>query len=443
MTATEKRFDEYVLLEKLAAGAGGELWRARRDAGDGADGSPSGRVRGASSRKADEDDDDEQADGPLDYAVWVQTGDPAVARKCAAAWRAHRIDHPRVLPVVLLRPDHDPPFAVFEGLEGRSLREVLDEEGRLPAEQSVRLATKLLGALEAVHDGGLVHGGLSPSTVLVTDDWSIRIVGLGLFEGPPAGGSGPMARNVAPERRPDPPGKPDARTDVWGVGMLAYEMVAGDLRRVRFPIQGAPDWLSSTVETATRDRPEDRYDSVADMHAQLDGRMPASGRRANRVRRRRRRETPYRQVLVMAGWGLGGLALVWAAVVLGPVLMKPAVPKVADPKPGKGGGEVRREDLYEGRSLAEWSGEIVDAVTEEKVAKAAEALGAFGPRAVPALVRGLARHDANPAITKALADVGPAGLPLLKDLQDDRDIKVRRQVEVARAIMEGARPRGG
>jgi serine/threonine-protein kinase len=128
-------------------------------------------------------------------------------------------------------------FLVVEYAEGRSLRAVLQEEGALHLRRALHLASQIAEGLEAAHEAGMVHGGLTPDDVLldgVGEDEGVRLQG---FEAA-AFRAGPAVEGLPPDRRPGaaieytPPeqlaGEPaTTRSDVYACGIILYEMLTG------------------------------------------------------------------------------------------------------------------------------------------------------------------------------------------------------------------------
>ncbi len=128
------------------------------------------------------------------------------------------------------------PFIVMERLEGETVRDLLLKEGRLPLAQSVHILRQVLAGIEAAHARGVIHRDLKPSNVLRLDgarDGFVKVIDFGLSKdiathqksltgpGETLGTPSYMApEQVLAERV-------DARTDVYGAGVLFYEMVTG------------------------------------------------------------------------------------------------------------------------------------------------------------------------------------------------------------------------
>jgi len=104
------------------------------------------------------------------------------------------------------------PFLVLEPLDGRSLADVIGQEGALPVERALRLAFEVADGLQAAHNLVLVHGALAAEHVLVGADDTIKLTG---FEVARLGRSGPRPEGLT------------ERADMVGLGLLLMHMLTG------------------------------------------------------------------------------------------------------------------------------------------------------------------------------------------------------------------------
>jgi serine/threonine protein kinase/tetratricopeptide (TPR) repeat protein len=161
---------------------------------------------------------------------------------------ASLVSHPHVCAVHEWGEESGQPFLVCELLEGRALDEIID--GRpLPNDRLLEIATQLADALNAIHRRGLVHGGLKPSNVFITNDGHVKVLELGAVgaaapdrpRGNAGRGSQTTTVNISPPR-PVPVGNMfhaylapeqisgsggDYRADLFSLGTLLYEMATG------------------------------------------------------------------------------------------------------------------------------------------------------------------------------------------------------------------------
>jgi len=122
-------------------------------------------------------------------------------------------------------------YAVMERLPGRTLRQILVGRRRLELPTAFRLAAQLAQALQYLHQNSLVHGSLSPETVLVSLDldravlWDVSLVRVRRGSTPYTQMPAPRFGYVAPEQMRQE--RVDSRADVYLLGCLLYEMLAG------------------------------------------------------------------------------------------------------------------------------------------------------------------------------------------------------------------------
>jgi serine/threonine protein kinase/tetratricopeptide (TPR) repeat protein len=161
---------------------------------------------------------------------------------------ASLVSHPHVCAVHESGEESGQPFLVCELLEGRALDEII--AGRpLPNDRLLDIAAQLADALNAIHRRGLVHGGLKPSNVFITNDGHVKVLELGAVgaaapdraRADVGRGSQTTTVNISPPR-PVPVGKlfhaylapeqisgtgADYRADIFSLGALLYEMATG------------------------------------------------------------------------------------------------------------------------------------------------------------------------------------------------------------------------
>ncbi len=149
------------------------------------------------------------------------------------------MDHPGVMKV-LTGEDRSQVYMVMEWAEGRLLRKILIEQGKLPAERAVRIALGISSALDYIHAHGVVHRDLKPENIMVDGEDRIKLIDFGIaFK---AGArrltfaklSQVMGtpEYISPEQVKGKRG--DGRSDIYALGVMLYEMLTG-----RTPFQGA------------------------------------------------------------------------------------------------------------------------------------------------------------------------------------------------------------
>ncbi len=165
------------------------------------------------------------------------SADPAFSDRFAREARAAaRLTHLNAVSVYdqgsELAPDGHHVFLVMELVEGRTLRELLRERGRLSPAEAVSIMEPVLSALSAAHRAGLVHRDVKPENILLSDDGIVKVADFGLARAvetdPTATRTGLMMGTVAycaPEQISR--GSADPRSDVYSAGIVLFELLTG------------------------------------------------------------------------------------------------------------------------------------------------------------------------------------------------------------------------
>ncbi|WP_436794044.1 protein kinase domain-containing protein [Actinospongicola halichondriae] len=219
-----------------------------------------------------------------------------VARFRREAVAAARVGHPSI--VAIYDTCGDPEAIVMELVDGRTLRDELNTRRFLPPSEAVEIASGIAQALEVAHKAGLVHRDVKPANVLLSSDGRLKVADFGIAKAArpdehpdladltSVGSMVGTAKYLAPEQVSG--GDVDARTDVYALGAVLYEMVCGrppfqgdnDLATATARLHGPPDRpravlrtvperLDAIIMRALSTRPDERYESAAAMWADL------------------------------------------------------------------------------------------------------------------------------------------------------------------------------
>jgi serine/threonine-protein kinase len=183
--------------------------------------------------------------------------DPAAARRLEREARTlQRLEHPHVVRVHEVGGEDDRVFIVMERLEGETLRDRLEREGRLAPPQVKSIVHELCAAIGEAHRVGIVHRDLKPANVFLTAA-GVKVLDFGVAKGPLGGTLGASTKSgtllgtphyMSPEQATDAK-RIDHRADLWAVGVIAYECLVG-----RRPFEGS-NVAELAVAIATRDPP--------------------------------------------------------------------------------------------------------------------------------------------------------------------------------------------
>jgi serine/threonine protein kinase len=169
-----------------------------------------------------------------ELTVASQADDVAVQRFLREARIAGGLNHPHVVTVHALRILEPSIYLVMEYVDGGSLRTLMDERGPLPAEEAVHTAADVCDGLAAAHAKGIVHRDVKPENILLARDGRAKVGDFGIAH-VPRGAGGPALTYtgfqpgtllyMSPEQIQGQ--AVDGRSDVYQVGVLLYEMLAG------------------------------------------------------------------------------------------------------------------------------------------------------------------------------------------------------------------------
>jgi tRNA A-37 threonylcarbamoyl transferase component Bud32 len=215
-----------------------------------------------------------------------------VARFRQEAVAAARLAHPGIVSIYDTCSDEGVEAIVMELVPGPTLRQRLDDPAPIDPWQAAGLAAQVAEALDAAHHAGLVHRDIKPANVLLCGDGRVKVADFGIAKAvadadlTQPGLMVGTAKYLAPEQVRGE--AVDARTDIYSLGVVLYEMLCGrapfvadtdaatalarlqhDPLRPRQVRAGIPKALEDIVCRAMSREPDGRYDAAADLRAAL------------------------------------------------------------------------------------------------------------------------------------------------------------------------------
>ncbi len=187
------------------------------------------------------------------------------------AQAAANLSHPNIVSLYDYGSDGDTYFIVMEFIDGRSLAEVITDEGPLLPERAAEVASDVAKALDRAHTAGLVHRDIKPSNIMLTSSGQTKVTDFGIVRA--LGGEAEQtmtqtgmvigtAAYLSPEQAQGSP--VDARSDVYSLGCVLYEMLTG-----RAPFSGETPLAIAYKHVRENVRPpsSDNRDVPADLDA--------------------------------------------------------------------------------------------------------------------------------------------------------------------------------
>jgi serine/threonine-protein kinase len=246
---------------------------------------------------------------------------------------ARRVDHPFVMKFFPAPAGQSRPYLVMELLEGHTLCHEMSRRGRFPEDEALKLAGLVCEALQYLHERGIFHRDLKPENIMLCHDGSIRLMDFGIARSDQSprltfvGFSPGTPHYMAPERVQCKRG--DARTDVYGLGAILYEMLTGVIAFdhedpmviMNSRVTGDPEaprkvnpaisrQAEEIVLHAMERDPARRYQTAAEMKADLDkpGQVELTGR-CKRLEPATPAKRAWRKARLIAPWILIPLAV--------------------------------------------------------------------------------------------------------------------------------------
>ncbi|NLN41142.1 MAG: Stk1 family PASTA domain-containing Ser/Thr kinase [Clostridiales bacterium] len=180
-------------------------------------------------------------------------------------------------------------YIVMEYVCGKTLKDYVREKGKLDSREAIKIALQIGAALEHAHKNGIVHRDIKPQNILIGDDFTVKVADFGIARAVTSTTITLAGSNVvgsvhyfSPEQARG--GHTDAKSDIYSLGIVLYEMVTGTLpfegdtavsvaikhiqEKVKPPGEINPEIyksLQDIIQKAIEKQPERRYQSAGQM----------------------------------------------------------------------------------------------------------------------------------------------------------------------------------
>ena len=228
----------------------------------------------------------------------------AKARFVREARAASALDHPNIATIHEIGEEDGELFIAMALYEGETLKQRL-EKGRLGVKEALEVLRQVALGLEAAHRAGIVHRDIKPANILITSTETVKILDFGVAKlvsdsqtqtMTQAGQAMGTMLYMSPEQLRGE--SVDARNDLWSLGVLAYEVLAGvspfqtdssaaTVARILHEeppslaaVPGVPDWLAELVSRLLRKNPAERPQTASDLLQRLQDGDPTGPRGA-------------------------------------------------------------------------------------------------------------------------------------------------------------------
>ena len=159
------------------------------------------------------------------------TDEEFIKRFNAEAQSAARLTHPNIVSVYDVGQEYNIYYIVMELIQGKTLKQIIEEDGHLSWKWAVNIAIQIASALEMAHKNNIIHRDIKPHNIMITEDGVAKVTDFGIAKAdsnstrPAFGTTLGSVHYFSPEHARG--GYTDSKSDLYSLGVVMYEMVTG------------------------------------------------------------------------------------------------------------------------------------------------------------------------------------------------------------------------
>jgi len=159
------------------------------------------------------------------------TDEEFIKRFAAEGQSAASLTHPNIVSIYDVGNEESLYYIVMELVKGKTLKEIIEEDGKLPWKWSVNIAIQIASALEAAHKNNIVHRDIKPHNIIITEEGIAKVTDFGIAKAvsnstiTAFGTTIGSVHYFSPEHARG--GHTDPKSDLYSLGVVMYEMLTG------------------------------------------------------------------------------------------------------------------------------------------------------------------------------------------------------------------------
>ena len=159
------------------------------------------------------------------------TDEEFIKRFNTEAQAAASLTHPNIVSIYDVGHEDNLYFIVMELIQGKTLKQIITEDGVLPWKWSINIAIQIASALEIAHKNNIVHRDIKPHNIIITEDGVAKVTDFGIAKAVSNSTITAFGKTIGSVHYFSPEhargGYTDAKSDIYSLGVVMYEMMTG------------------------------------------------------------------------------------------------------------------------------------------------------------------------------------------------------------------------